>query len=202
MTLASRSLTATAKKRRTTAPDDAVLLSMISAGDLSGLGLLFDRYADDVRNFISRLGVPYGDLDDAVQQTFLDVLRAASRFDVTSERGAKPWIFGIAAMIVRRRRRSVTRALTRLSEWAHEQLLDRTVMTPAEEVERSTEADRALHALTTLAPKKRETFVLVVLEGMSCAEAATSLGVPIATIWTRLHYARIELQQVLNMGQL
>jgi RNA polymerase sigma-70 factor (ECF subfamily) len=36
------------------------------------------------------------------------------------------------------------------------------------------------------------------VEGLSCAEIAETLAVPIGTVWTRLHAARRELRQALD----
>jgi RNA polymerase sigma-70 factor, ECF subfamily len=173
--------------------DDALVAS-IGAGDLTGLGELFDRHGDDVRRLLARLGTPAADLDDLVQQTFLDVPRAAVRFRAGAP--VKPWLFGLAAMITRRHRRSTMQVLGLLRKWT----LERNIImppTPAEEVETSMEAMRAQRALEALSSKKREVFVLVALEEMSGEEVATALGIPIATVWTRLHHARLELKSAL-----
>lgn len=174
---------------------DAELIAAIAAGELTSLGLLFDRYHDDVRRLLSRLGVPAFDLDDLVQQTFLDVPRASARFRPTA--AVRPWLLGLATMAARRRRRSLSQMLARVSKWALEPDA-RCVPTPAEECERAVDAERARRALESLSAKKRDAFVLVVLEEVSCAEAAEILGAPIATIWTRVHYAREELRRLLS----
>ncbi len=186
------------KLARATVPD-AQLVAAVAAGDLTGLATLFDRYSVDVRRFVSRLGIGAADLDDCVQETFLDILGAAARFD-PAVASARPWIFGLAAMIVRRRRRSFARAFARLQAWMNEPN-DRSVRTPAQDFELGVDVARAAAALDLLAPRKRETFVLVVLEEMSCADAAIALEVPVATVWSRLHYARAELQAHLGAGE-
>ncbi len=48
-------------------------------------------------------------------------------------------------------------------------------------------------ALERMSPKKREVIVLAVIEGLPGEEVARVLGVPVATVWTRLHHARREL---------
>jgi len=40
-------------------------------------------------------------------------------------------------------------------------------------------------------------FVMVELEDASGKDAARALGIPLATVWTRLHHARRELRQYL-----
>lgn len=174
--------------------DDAAILVRMRDGDVSALGVLFDRYDQDVRRLISRLGVSSGDVDDLVQLTFLDAMRSASRYD--GRASARGWLSGIAVMIVRRHRRSIGRLFKRLSAWASEPA---EVVESAEgRVELAEESQRARRALDRLSEKKRQVFVLVALEGLSGEEVAATLGIPVATVWTRLHHARKELRESLS----
>lgn len=184
-----------AAKRADRGASDAELVVAIAGGDLTSLGLLFDRHHDAIRRLLSRLGVPDADLDDLVQQTFLEVPRASARFK--TDAAARPWLCGLALMVARRRRRSVARMFARLRDWALEPV-DAHVPTPAEECEHNANVARARRALESLPAKKRDAFVLVVLEGLSGADAAAILQVPVATIWTRVHYARNELRRLLD----
>ena len=176
-------------------PTDADLCVRIAAGSSAALGQLFDRHGAAVRRFLLSLGVNQGEVDDLVQLTFLDALAAAKGFD--GRASAKPWLLGIAAIQVRRHRRS-------LGRWALKALaLGREAPAAASETpdlafERHAEAGRARRALARLSDKKREVFVLVALEGASCEDAARSLGVPVGTVWTRLHHARAELRAALS----
>lgn len=174
---------------------DAELLLSIASGDLSDLGRLFDRHQEDVRRLLVRLGTPAFDIDDLVQETFLDVPRASRRF--RPDASVRPWLLGLATIVVRRRRRSLVRMLAHLRRWAREPAA-RQAPTPADDFEAKAEAMRAQVALKALSRKKREAFVLVALEGLTCAEAAEILGAPVATIWTRIHYARAELRELLE----
>ncbi len=195
MTPAKSKSTARSWRDDPSAPTDQALVAAVASGELTSLGLLFDRYSNDVRRVLARLGVPSSDLDDLVQQTFLDVPRASVRF--RDDAPVRPWLMGLAAMVARRRRRSFSRMLAHLQAWAREPDA-RRVSTPAEEHERSVDVERALRAIEALSEKKREAFVLVMLEGMSCAEAAEALRTPVATVWTRIHYARAELRALLG----
>jgi RNA polymerase sigma-70 factor (ECF subfamily) len=171
------------------------LIATIAAGDLSGLGLLFDRYGVDVRRFLSRVGIDANDLDDVLQETFIDVVRASGAF--RRDAPVKPWLFGIATMVARRHRRLVHRLLARVRRWAAERV-DDPVATPDEDLELHAEAARARRALDAISARKREVFVLVALEGLSGEEAAAALRIPIGTVWTRLHHARRELRRALE----
>jgi RNA polymerase sigma-70 factor (ECF subfamily) len=99
-------------------------------------------------------------------------------------------------MLVRRRRRSLARLATRLTAWAREPQTD--PVTPAENLDASEAAQKAQLALSKLSAAKREAFVLIALEGMSGEEAARVAGVPLRTVFTRLHHARQELRAALE----
>jgi RNA polymerase sigma factor (sigma-70 family) len=172
---------------------DSELIAKIVSGNLGGLGELFDRYEPDVKRFIGRLGVRPSEVDDLVQLAFLDVARAAVTFDGRSS--ARSWLFGIAAIVVRRYRRSMARVAAGLMAWAREPRFEGTPPDTASEINQS--AARAARALEQLSPKKRAVFVMVVLEDCSGEETARALGIPVATVWTRLHHARRELRESL-----
>lgn len=176
---------------------DPELLSRIAAGDIGAVGTLFDRYEPDIKRYIGRLGVGAGDADDLVQLTFLDVGRAAASFDGRSS--ARSWLFGLSTMVVRRHRRSVARVAAGLGKWARE---PRPMEPPTarDQLELHQEAERARRALERLSSKKREVFVMFVLENASGEDVARALGIPVATVWTRLHHARRELRQDLEEG--
>jgi RNA polymerase sigma-70 factor (ECF subfamily) len=176
---------------RTRPPLDApALMAAIAGGDLGSLGVLFDEHAADVRRFLARLGIASAELDDLVQETFLDVHRAAGRF--RADAPLKPWLFGVAAMVARRHRRSFRRLVARMRRLVIHGV-EESPPTPADEYDRKTRAARGRRALDALSPCRREAFVLVALEGMSGEQAAAALQIPVATVWTRIHHARREL---------
>jgi RNA polymerase sigma-70 factor (ECF subfamily) len=177
---------------------DAALVAAVAAGNLEALGELYDRHEPAVRRFLARLGVSKGDADDLVQLVFLEIVHAAPRFD--PKLPARAWILGLASVMVRRHRRSVARAVARLVVWAGF-ARDQQPEPPDAGVESRESRARLERAFATISAKKREAFVLVVLEGLSGEEAARALGVPVNTIWTRLHHARRELRAALEEQQ-
>lgn len=174
---------------------DAELVERVAAGELDALGLLFDRHEGGVRRFFLRMGISASDVDDLMQATFLELLRAAPRF--RADMSVKSWLFGLSSIMARRHRRSLARAATRLLGWASGARFE-SPPTPVDELAREQDLRRFQAAFEQLAPKKREVFTLVVLEGLSGEEAAGALGVPVNTVWTRLHHARRELRSALE----
>jgi RNA polymerase sigma factor (sigma-70 family) len=180
---------------RQIAAADEDLVRQVAQGQLDSLGLLFDRYHAPVRRFLSRLQVPSSDLDDLVQLTFMQVPRAALRFE--AERPVRAWMFGLATMVVRRHRRTIARLARKVAALAREPSR-KSPPTPAELMGDEETVSRAREALASLSKKKREVFVMVVLERLSGEEVARALEIPVGTVWTRLHHARRELRELMG----
>lgn len=177
--------------------DDDELTRRIAAGDAACLGALFERHQANVRRFIGRMGVSADDADDLVQQTFLQVVTAARRFDGRAT--ARAWLFGVAAMIVRRHRFSLARLAKRFTRWVGDEPAAEGADV-AEAMVTTQECARAVAALAKLSPKKRAVFVMIVMEDARGEDVAAVLGIPVATVWTRLHHARRELRAHLKEG--
>jgi RNA polymerase sigma factor (sigma-70 family) len=186
-----------AATRRTAGTHDGELLEKIANGDLTALGTLYDAYSEPVRRFIGRMGVSSGDIDDVVQTTFLMVLSASRRFD--GRASARPWLLGLAVNAVRHHRRSVRRLVDRLIQFAHEPHV-RTAISAEASFSAHEAASLAMVAIDQLSEKKRAVFLLVAVEGVTGEQAAAALGIPLATVWTRLHHARRDLRRLLEEG--
>jgi RNA polymerase sigma-70 factor (ECF subfamily) len=174
---------------------DFELVARVAKGQLGALGELYDRHEQTIRRCVGRLGVAPGDADDILQSVFLEVVRSASRFDLESS--ARNWLLGIAIMLVRRQRRSMVRNAARLLNFAYFKHQE-TPALPEEQYQSDCAAARFEVAFHRLSPKRKEAFVLVTLEGMSGEQAANALGIPINTLWTRLHHARAELRRAVE----
>jgi RNA polymerase sigma-70 factor (ECF subfamily) len=175
---------------------DQELLTRGAHGDAAALGELFDRHQRGVYSFLGRLlGARSSELDDAVQTTFLEACRAASRF--RGQAAVSTWLFGIAANVARHHVRSRLRRES-LAE-AVKQAPAGATRPPDVEAERRELVDRMTDAIAALPYDLRVVFVLCDIEEVRGADAARTLGVPEGTLWRRLHDARKALQrQVLD----
>jgi RNA polymerase sigma-70 factor (ECF subfamily) len=181
--------------RKTAELSDGEMIAQITRGQLDGLGALFERYEPLVRRYLGRLGVSASDADDLVQASFLEVIRAAPRFDPRYP--VRNWLLGITSVMARRHQRSLARTARRIAAWAGIGRTELMAHGPAETLEGEAAQRAVARGLAALSPKKREAFVLVTLEGLSGEQAAATLGIPLRTVWTRLHHARRELRAAL-----
>jgi RNA polymerase sigma-70 factor (ECF subfamily) len=184
-------------ERARPARPDAELLRRIAHADLTALGELFDRYHRDVRRAVARTLPNSNDVDDIVQATFLEVPRAAASFE--GEGSCRPWLAGIAVRLSLRHRRGLGRWLRTLTSFGHTGP-SASQLTPESETSDKQELAVFQRALARVSDKKRAAFVLVELEGLSAEEAGDALGVPAATIRTRLFHVRGELRDAMKRG--
>ena len=186
-------MTARRPRRAPEPSTDSELLQALAAGQLGALGELYDRYQAPLRRFIVRATRDAEDVDDLLQAVFLAAAKSADRYD--GRASARPWLVGIAAQLLRRRRRAVGRFFAVLSSL-------KETLQPASDprlaLQARTDVERALGRLSEA---KRLTVLMTEVEGLSCAEVAQALDVPIGTVWTRLHAARRELRAALGSDE-
>jgi RNA polymerase sigma-70 factor (ECF subfamily) len=149
--------------------------------------LLFRAYADFVAAFLSRLGVPQADVDDAVQEVFLVTHRKGGYVPGAAQ--PRTWLAAIAVLIAQANARKRARRRAR-SHWdelddARLDSVDPHLTLAAREALR-----RVQRALDTLELSHRAVFVLFEIEGEPCEAIAASFGIPLGTVHSRLHHAR------------
>ncbi len=173
-------------------PNDFELLTRCRAGDEAAWRVLYDQHFDFVLRISRRLGTPPGELDDVVQETFLVAFRRLSSF---STGRLTTWLYRITANVVssRLRRRRVREAV--LSFFGRGEA-ERSHLGPDHAFEAREAEDEVAAVLARMAPKKREVFALYELEGLSGEEIAERVGCKVDTVWTRLHYARVDFERL------
>jgi RNA polymerase sigma factor (sigma-70 family) len=174
---------------------DPELMAALAAGELGALGALYDRYHDDVRQFARRACAREADADDVVNDTFLTASRAAGSYD--GRPCARPFLVGVAAQLVRQRRRVWARWAEVLEAFVSSQV-DTVERTPEDHAETKETAQHVERALARLTEEKRLVLLLFEREGLSGEEVAHALSIPVGTVWTRLYHARADLRRALK----
>lgn len=124
--------------------------------------------------------------DDLVQDC---LERAISRRGLFRPRGPmRPWLFTILVNLHRNARRSEQRRGTHLDA---DSLPDLGTPAPQHSHLALAELSRAIDGLPL---EQKETLLLVTLEGMAYAEAASILDIPLGTLMSRLGRARANLR--------
>jgi RNA polymerase sigma-70 factor (ECF subfamily) len=180
----------TTREHHLPAKSDSELMRELASGQLGALGELYDRYQAPLRGFITRATRDAHDVDDLVHATFLESAKCAQRYD--GRASCRPWLMGIAAQLLRRRRHALSRFVAVLAAF-------QSVVRPASDPRPALHARPDLErAFARLSEAKRITLLMAEVEGMSCEEIAEALQIPIGTVWTRLHSARREVRAAIT----
>jgi len=151
--------------------------------------VLFERHSPTVYRFLTALGVPPHEREDACQEVFLAIYKSLAQFRGESQ--LSTWIYRIAA---RGAGRSLERQ--RLRQLLASVLL-REPETPLVDPSEHADRLRLFHKmLARLSPKKRLVFVLFEVEGLPIEEISEVVGCPTNTAWSRLHHARREIAKM------
>lgn len=172
---------------------DAEIMGRLAMGDTGALGELYDRHSLRIRRFLARATRDAEDVDDLVHATFLEAARSAGRYD--GRASCQPWLVGIAAQLLRRRRKTFGRFLAFLSAFGGSR---GPAPDPRSALHARNDIERALKGISEA---KRVAFLMAEVEGLTCPEIAAALCIPIGTVWTRLHAARRELRRALEVGE-
>jgi RNA polymerase sigma-70 factor (ECF subfamily) len=173
---------------------DAALIDRLKTGDISALGILYERYRMMV--YHAALGVTRDcqAAEDVVHDCFLRVYRYASSFDTS--RPIEPWLYWVA--------------IHRACDWQNdckrwpqpiEPLVDR-IASPKSQSPESVSERRDVHrhlrdALDSLGTAQRDVMTLYYFHSLSLREIAYMLDCPVGTVKSRLYYGRENLSQVM-----
>jgi RNA polymerase sigma-70 factor, ECF subfamily len=166
---------------------DATLIARIATGDRLAMQALFARHKTRVYRFILRLVGDAASADDLTSEVFLAVWRHAHKF--RGRAAGSTWLLAIArlkALGELRRRRNAA---------SNSEEVDAS--DPAADPEASW-GDKHRGAilrkcLGTLSPEHRTIIDLVYYHEKSVQEVAAIVGIPCATVKTRMFYARKKL---------
>ncbi len=162
---------------------DFELLQRAIEGDTAAFHELVDRHAAGLYRLACALTGDSADAEDVMQETFLGAFQRMGSFRGRSS--VKTWLVSILSrQAARRHRTRLRRPALRLEELARE---------PAEERAPESRMD-VREALGRLSPEHRRVLVLREVEGMTYAEIAQALGVPLGTVESRLFRARQEMK--------
>ena len=162
---------------------DAALVEAVRRGDRESFGRLYDLYGPMVHGILLAR-VPWGEVDDLVQDVFLVAFK---RIHTLREAGA---FGGWLAMIARNRAVDFHRR-RRETEELPEDLAQKSSADP--------EAGEALALIRALPEAYRETLVLRLVEGMTGPEIAERTGLTPASVRVNLHRGMKLLRGKLGM---
>ncbi len=157
--------------------------------------VLFARHQVRVYRFLLRLVGNTAAAEDLIGDVFLDVWRQADRFEGRS--AVSTWLLAIARF----------KALSSMRRKPEEELdedtagaIEDTSDDPEVSVQKKDKSVALRKCLEALSPEHREVIDLVYYHEKSVEEVAQIVGIPEATVKTRMFYARRKLSELLKMA--
>ena len=175
--------------------DPPPLLPDVARGDARAVQACIDRYGGLVWSLARRLLAAPNEREDAVQEIFVDLWRSAARYD--------PLLGPEHAFVVTiARRRLIDRVRAQRSRRQFEQpldldALDRAAATHAGH-DPGGDAGLAARALAVLPARDRSLILLAVVEGLSHAEIAARVAMPLGTVKTIIRRGLLRVRAALE----
>lgn len=171
--------------------EDAEIARRAAAGERTAIRTIYDRHVGPMRRHLAFLLGGDGELDDAIQTTFVRAFQNMARF--RGDCALSTWLHRIAI----NEARQLVRA--RIRRERREDVAGRQTPAESSTPERRLAArDEAMRLLHGLPDREREAFVLCQYEELTLEEAAAVVGVPSTTLSSRLQRARQKLAQSLR----
>jgi RNA polymerase sigma-70 factor (ECF subfamily) len=183
---------ATSLRALQTHEDDAVpaYVTRAQRGDARAFEDIYRMHRRDVSRLAARLLGPRGDLEDVIQEVFIQVFRSLATFRGDSR--FSTWLHRVTVNVTLMHIRALRSRPQLGNELLHEPAAPEDD-SPADGAARA-ERLRALYKiLDTLSEKKRAVFILHDIEGIAAAQVAKMVESNVLTVRTRLFYARKEV---------
>jgi len=168
---------------------DAELFREWANGDARAGATLFERHFTAIERFFRHKLVGEDPADDLVQQTFLGVLEARSRF--RGEASFRTFLFAVARNVLGKYLRTKSRDARRFDPSLHS--VADLGPSPSTALAVAQAAELLLDALRSLPVDSQTVLELFYWENMRSIEIAQVLEVPLGTAKTRLRTARLQL---------
>jgi RNA polymerase sigma-70 factor (ECF subfamily) len=176
--------------------DSAALVAKAREGDRLAFRRLFDRHRADVARLVYRMVGPRTEIEDLVQEVFVQVHRSLR--DFRGDARFSTWLHRVTVNVVLMHRRAAKSRPVLAEELPAHTLEDDDGNLPDEEADRRKRVAAFFELVERIAEKKRVVFVLHDLEGVSPAEIGQIVDAPVLTVRTRLFYARRELEELMR----
>ncbi len=150
--------------------------------------LVFDRHFDAIYRFAQRR-VGEALAEDVAAETFTRAFERRHKYDPRHP-GARPWLLGIAANVMRRHWRTEKRRIDAYARAAVAQDVSHAAGDGS--------APALAEALDALSRRDRETLLLLAFGDLTYEEIAVALKVPIGTVRSRISRARRQLRRGLT----
>jgi RNA polymerase sigma-70 factor (ECF subfamily) len=175
--------------------DASTLVTRCREGDAAAFRELFQLHRHDVARIVFRMTGSSADIEDLVQEVFLQVHRSIG--DFRGDARLSTWLYRLTVNVVLMYRRAAKSRPQLVGEAATSPPKDQRML-PDDQVARRRRMLAFYRVVDKLSEKKRTVFVLHEIDGLSPLEIAKIVEAPVLTVRTRLFYARRELAAMIR----
>jgi RNA polymerase sigma-70 factor (ECF subfamily) len=168
-------------------------------GDANAFAELYERHVDAIYNYCFRRTGDWTAAEDVTAAVFTAAWAKRARVRFTADGGVLPWLYGVAANMVRNHSRGHRRFLRALAS-AVSQPVPRVAADAAARAADEERMRSVLAAVNRLPAIEREVLALCVFGELTYEDAAAALEIPVGTVRSRLARARIRLHELLREG--
>lgn len=171
--------------------DDAALMDLVATEDVRAFEALYRAYHPRLTRFLRRMLRQPTLAEEVLDDTMMVVWRKAHAYDASSK--PSTWIFAIAY-------RQALKALRRVGPvlaFDADESAGVPESEPDGELQRHQLRTQLDRTIALLSPEHRAVIELTYFHGHSCREIAEITGCPVATVKTRMFYARHKLKSLL-----
>ena len=170
-------------------------MKKIAKGDSAAMRTIVKDYTGLVRSLARRMQVRSADVEDAVQEVFIEVWRHAGRFDDTKG-SEKLFIATIARRrLIDRIRRDIRQPLSASTDVRE----DARWAGPGIEGETHAEAEQVARVVARLRPDRRRVLSMGLLQGMTHSEISRATGMPLGTVKTQMRRGLIQVREWMQL---
>ncbi len=177
--------------------DDAQLIEEALKGRSAAFGQLVQKYQDRLYNTMVHVAGSAEDARDVVQDAFVQAFLKLETFQRNS--AFYTWLYRIAFNLAasRGRRKRPVLSVERIRESVGHEPIE-TRAGPNEQMEQEERRAQVQQAIAALSDEHRTILVLREMDGCCYEEIAEMLGLPVGTVRSRLHRARLQLRDMLK----
>lgn len=180
---------------------DQTLIDECLAGQRESFGILVERYQHRLFNSLLHVIGSAEDAQDVAQEAFTHAFQKLASFK--GQAAFYSWLFRIAfnaAVSAKRKTRRMTASVeARREESGLDPMDDDPASEPSYAMHISDRQRIVRKTLSELSVEFRTALVLKEIDGMSYEEIAGVVDVPLGTVRSRIHRARIELRVTLSL---
>mgnify|MGYP001034324435 CR=1 FL=1 len=174
-------------------PEEQKLIQQAKQGQTDALETIFRQHVDGAVRLAYLITRNWATAEDAVQEAFIQAFRSLDNFQ--EDRPFQPWFTRI---VVNKAKKTKDRLDRGHLPYEQEDVNPHGIFIPEDQALEKESLDALFTAINELDDNHRLPLILKYLTGLTEAETAQVLGIPVSTVKSRLYVARQRLKKQIS----